>query len=257
MNNETIQNQAHADFDPGYFSELQKVEDGHFWFEARNRLILNEISRFFRPTGKFLEIGVGTGFVLRGIHKKFPEMTIMGSEIHAEGLKYAAQRLPGANLFQCDARKIPFTNELDIIGAFDVIEHIEEDEKVLQSMYQALVPGGGVILSVPQHQILWSDMDVQAGHKRRYSRKELLQKLNRVGFEVAYATSFLTLLFPALYVARFAKRKEAKDVMNEHHVGRLFNGIFSAILWFEFLMVRYLKLSLPFGGSLIVVAKKK
>lgn len=247
---------ANEDYDPSFFSELEKVEDGHFWFEARNRLILYMISRFFKPSGKFLEIGVGTGFVLRGVQRQFPQMQLTGSEIHSEGLKYASMRLPKARLIQCDARQIPFTGEFDIIGAFDVIEHIEEDVQVLKSMHQALVPGGGVILSVPQHMSMWSAVDVQALHKRRYSRTELADKLRQAGFEVCYATSFLTLLFPLMWMARFAKRRQVDDMMAEHKVGFFFNAVFSVAMWVEFFLVRYLGISLPFGGSLVMVAKK-
>jgi SAM-dependent methyltransferase len=257
MSTEMMQLQGDKDYDPKFFSELEKVEDGHFWFEARNRLIEYMMSRFFKRSGKFLEIGVGTGFVLRSISKNSPQMEVIGSEIHAEALGLAAKRLPNARLIQCDAREIPFKNELNIIGAFDVIEHIEEDEQVLQSMHQALVPGGGVILTVPQHMFLWSEFDTQGLHKRRYSRKELTQKLSRAGFEVSYATSFLTLLFPLLFLSRLSKRKKDTDTMSEHKVGYLFNRILSIVMRIEYFLVRYLKFSLPFGGSLVVVAKKK
>src|SRR6266545_4042215 len=89
----------------------------------------------------FLEIGCGTGFVLSGIRKAFPELILSGSEIFSEGLNLAAERLPGVELFQMDARRIPFQEEFDVIGAFDVLEHVKEDEEVLSQMYQATRKG--------------------------------------------------------------------------------------------------------------------
>ena len=63
-----------------------------------------------------------------------------------------------------DARRIPFEDEFDVIGAFDVLEHIKEDEQVLVQMHRAVKSGGGIMLTVPQHMFLWSEQDVQAHH---------------------------------------------------------------------------------------------
>ncbi|HXC17167.1 MAG TPA: class I SAM-dependent methyltransferase, partial [Holophagaceae bacterium] len=152
----------------GAHEELHQLEDGHFWFEGRNRLILWAIRRYFPDAARLLEIGCGTGFVLRGIRDALPSAEVSGSEIFTSGLSYASHRAGGAALFQMDARRIPFRNHFDLIGAFDVIEHIEDDEAVLSEMLRALRPGGGVLLTVPQHRWLWSPVDVFAGHARRY-----------------------------------------------------------------------------------------
>ena len=65
-----------------------------------------------------------------------------------------------------------------MIGAFDVLEHIADDELVLSQMHQAVRKGGGIILTVPQHSFLWSEIDEYSRHVRRYSVSELKLKLS-------------------------------------------------------------------------------
>ena len=83
---------------------------------------------------------------------------------------------------QLDARELPYEAAFDAVGAFDVIEHITEDERVLASMHRALKPGGVLIVTVPQHKWLWSWTDEQARHKRRYGRRELSTRSMRRDF---------------------------------------------------------------------------
>src|SRR5262245_56052691 len=109
-------------FDPEAFDVLSKLEEGHFWFVARNELILGLIDRFFPDARRFLEVGCGTGFVLRAIAASRNWQRIVGSELHPSGLSHARKRLPsGVELVQMDARKIPGRAVFDLAGAFDVI----------------------------------------------------------------------------------------------------------------------------------------
>src|SRR4029077_3610296 len=139
----------------------------------------------------FLEVGCGTGFVLTGVRRQFPSVQVAGTDIFTEGLAFARQRLPCVELFQMDARRIPFEAEFDVIGAFDVLEHIEEDEQALGELFRCCRPGGGIVITVPQHRFLWSAADEYAYHKRRYSRRELISKVRMAGFEILRVTSFV------------------------------------------------------------------
>ena len=114
----------------------------NFWFRARNKLIIWALRRYFPNAATFLEIGCGTGFVLAGVRQAFPKLRISGSDIFTEGLVFARERAVSVSLFQMDARCIPFTEEFDVIGAFDVLEHIEEDVDVLRQMFKSTRVGG-------------------------------------------------------------------------------------------------------------------
>ena len=183
------------------------LEERHFWFRSRNELILWALRKWFRPEGKFLEIGCGTAFVLSALERAVPGLELYGSEIHANGLEQAAVRLKRAQLFQMDARRIPYRQEFDLVGMFDVLEHIPEDEMVLSQVHSALKSGGGLILSVPQHGFLWSYVDEISRHVRRYEKAELVAKVRKAGFEVVGSTSFVSLLMPALLLSRIGKKK--------------------------------------------------
>jgi SAM-dependent methyltransferase len=243
-------------FKPDFFPQLARLENQHFWFCARNELIVWATAKYFPQSETFLEIGCGTGFVLAGLREMFPKLLIAGSEIYVEGLRFAARRVPDAFCFQMDARRIPYESEFDVIGAFDVIEHIAEDEAVLEQMHQAVRLGGGIILTVPQHRFLWSKQDEFACHVRRYSRDELVNKVCRAGFDVTAVTSFVSLLLPLMMASRFLKKaRMPKDLAEELRVSKLANRLLEVIMRAERLIIRA-GARFPAGGSLLLIARK-
>ena len=245
-----------AGFDEDFFAPLERVESGSFWFRARNVLILRALARHAAEAKRFLEVGCGTGFVLAAIRERFPALDLTGSEAFVRGLKVAHRRLPGLELLQLDARSLPFREHFDAIGAFDVLEHIAEDEAVLAQFHAALRPGGVLLLTVPQHPFLWSGVDVLARHQRRYRRKELLGKLRRAGFGIRQATSFVTLLLPVLLLSRLRHGRTGGDRSGaELSLPPFLDAVLGGVMALERGILRT-GLSLPAGGSLLVVADK-
>ena len=247
-------------FNPRFFQLMVEVEPTHFWFISRNRILGDVLRKRFAAPSQVLEIGCGTGFVLSGLRTMFQQANLSASDIYTESLSYAARRVPDALLFQMDARHIPFRNEFDLIGAFDVLEHIEDDKAVLAQLFQACKTGGGIALTVPQHRWLWSRMDDFAHHKRRYTRGELVEKLKHAGFRVEYTTSFIFLLLPLMLAARLLHKPagtEMEDQMNAAglSIGKLTNWVLSIVMSVERALIR-VGLRLPLGGSLLVIARK-
>ena len=252
------------DFPFESFEKLYSVESKNFWFVSRNKVIKFLVKKFV-GTGdwekkKFLEIGCGTAFVLKGL-SDLPFLQLSGAEIYLQGLKYARLRLPEVNFIQLDATDLPFKEQFEAMGAFDVLEHIESDELVMRNVYDALKKGGYFFLSVPQYMWMWSRTDDYACHKRRYTRKELLSKLRITGFDVKYVTSFVFALFPFMILSRFfskGQRNASTTQGNnapELELNRVLNSIFMAVMKVDELLIK-MQMSLPFGGSLIVVARK-
>lgn len=126
------------DYSSQSHDKLVRVEEENFWFVSRNKLLAYLLEQYFPDAQNMLEIGCGTGFVLCGLAKQRPNMSFSGGEAYLSGLGHAQRRIPQADLMQMDARNIPFVQEFDLIGAFDVLEHISEDKTVLQEMHKAL-----------------------------------------------------------------------------------------------------------------------
>ncbi|MGA7936741.1 MAG: class I SAM-dependent methyltransferase, partial [Kovacikia sp.] len=244
-------------FEAVFFNQLVKLEASNFWFCSRNRLIIWALRHYFSDISNFLEIGCGTGYVLSGIESAFPKFTLFGSEIFTTGLEFASQRLSRTTLFQMDARQIPFQDEFDVIGAFDVLEHIQEDTGVLAEIYQAVKSGGGLLLTVPQHPWLWSQADDYAHHVRRYSARELKTKVEKAGFKVIRITSFISLLLPLMVLSR-SQRQQARDydATSEFRISGWMNSILTSILDLERKLIQ-IGVRFPAGGSLLLIAKKQ
>ena len=250
-------NEQSDDFDEAIFERLAGVEEGNYWFRSRSRLIIWSLKTYFPGLNNFFELGCGTGYVLLCLEKALPELSLYGGEVFVEGLKFASQRLSRAEVVQMDARRIPFEDEFEVMSAFDVLEHIEEDEVVLKQMHRAVRQGGGIVLTVPQHPFLWSQTDDYAHHIRRYTAKELRTKVENAGFEVLKMTSFVSLLLPLMIASRLRRRQSASDSdqMPELKINKLLNVLLEKFLDFERWMIR-LGLTFPMGGSLLVVARK-
>jgi len=250
--------EANTGFPAGAHEHLFRIEPGHFWFRARNKIILWALRKYFPDARNFFEIGCGTGFVLRGIRSAYRDIELYGSEIYEQGLQFAERRVPDATLYQMDASHIPFRDHFDVIGAFDVLEHIEDDQSVLTEMFKAVKKeSGGIIVTVPQHDSLWSVVDEFSCHCRRYSAKGLRTKLEQAGFQVLRTTSFVSFLLPAMMMARLRQKNRSVksfDPAAEFRIPRTLNKALEGVLNLERMTIAS-GISWPFGGSLLVVAR--
>jgi SAM-dependent methyltransferase len=243
-------------FDPAAFVHLAELEDRSWWFRSRNRLIEQTVRRLFPAALAVLEIGCGTGYTLGALRNALPRAELTGTELFEEGLRVARTRWDSVRLLQADARALPFGSEFDLVGAFDVLEHIADDATALSETRRVLRPGGGILITVPQHRWLWSAADDYAHHHRRYSRPELTARIEAAGFKVQMVTSFVTLALPAMALSRVGRRLRGQsradfDPWAEFRIPRRLNSAFEGLAAAE----RYgiaRGASLPVGGSLLV-----
>ncbi|GAC1437888.1 MAG: class I SAM-dependent methyltransferase [Solirubrobacteraceae bacterium] len=235
---------------------LAQAEPGSFWFRARNRLLVWVLRRHFPRAGSLLEVGCGAGFALQGVREAFPAMHLVGGDPYPPALRVARQRLPGVELLQLDGGNLPFEGEFDVALALDVLEHLADERPMLEQLRRAVRPGGGVIITVPQHRWLWGAADDFALHQRRYVRGELLDRLREAGLEPLWGTSFVSLLVPAMALARLLPSRQARyDPVAELRPGRALNRVLEAGLDIERRLFIERGRSLPAGGSLLMLAR--
>lgn len=255
---------AYTDYPDSGFDLTDKNAEKSFWVSSRNRLFKNIVERYLVPTGKtkFLEIGCGTGNFIQQIAKN-DNLKIMGSEIYLKGLVYAKKRLPSVDFVQFDVTQGRIGEQFHIITAFDVIEHIENDNSALSNISQMLNKNGVLVVSVPQHMFLWSKLDEIVKHKRRYSRYELVTKLKANDFDVEFATSFLFMLFPLMLISRLLDKggydqssSDEQELEKRAKFSGGLNIIFDFFMRIDEFLIK-LGISLPFGGTLVVVARKR
>jgi SAM-dependent methyltransferase len=252
-------------YDPASFDHLVRVEDRHFWFRARNRLLFALSKRLVAslpPGYRVLEAGCGSGNVLRFIERACTAGTVIGVDFRMEGLRHARARC-SCPLVNADVRTPPFAAGFDLIGIFDVLEHLPDDLDALRDLKALLNPGGRLLLTVPAHQSLWSCSDETALHCRRYSSNEMHRKLTAAGYTVEFLTEFMACIFPLLWLSRRlmnlrvknAGRAEAFEVaLGEFRVVPLMNPLLNLLLNLEARWVSGGR-RLPFGASLLAVAR--
>lgn len=158
-----------------FFERLFDVEERHFWFRARNRVIASVVrqqTRQLAPGYRVLEVGCGTGNVLRLLAQACIKGSVVGLDLLEAGLRYARRRA-SCPLVQGDLRNLPFRPGFSVIGLFDVLEHQPDDLGLLRDLRALLALDGVLILTVPAHQFLWSYFDEASRHCRRYELDDL------------------------------------------------------------------------------------
>jgi SAM-dependent methyltransferase len=234
------------------YQQMAELDERHWWYCARRKIIADLIRRETRLPNEahILEIGCGTGHnlaMLSGFGR------VDGLELDEEARSLSEKRL-GRKVMSSPLPELAEVRDryYHLIGAFDVIEHIEDDQAALVSIARKLQPGGKFILTVPAHQWMWSAHDVVNHHKRRYSKRGLKELINSSPLKLERIGYFNSLLFPLAVAERTASRLRGKDDADVKLPASPINAALETI----FLCERYLvgRLPLPPGLSLFAVA---
>ncbi len=260
---------ARQSYDPEFFSQLARIESQHFWFRTRNRVIATlteQITRDLPDDYRVLEVGCGTGNVLCALEQACPRGIVVGMDLFAEGLAFARTRT-SCSLVRGNLEQSGFGVPFDVIGAFDVVEHLSDDLQVFRSLRSMLRPAGVLLLTVPAHQSLWSYFDEASHHCRRYEPAELRRKLNQCGYEIEFLSQFMASIYPLLWLVRRIKslgrrtrNSESVDLdralsLEELRIVPVLNELLTFLLMQEAKLIKSRRV-LPLGTSIIVAARR-
>lgn len=172
------------------YKELYENEESYWWFLGNRDIVFRQFEKyvdFKKSKLEILDIGCGTGSVLSNLKKYGNSHGIDNSE---EALKFCKMR-GLKNIQKSDATNTPYgNNSFDAILALDIMEHTLNDGLFISETYRILKNDGIAVITVPALNILWSNHDVALGHQRRYSKKELKQKILTQNFKILKLSYF-------------------------------------------------------------------
>jgi ubiquinone/menaquinone biosynthesis C-methylase UbiE len=239
--------------DPSLYEQHFRLEDHHWWFVARRRLVLQELARHGGASaGPILDVGCGTGGMLPYLQRFDRAVGLDPAQEAAEACRTRA--VPFVN---GSATALPFADEtFGTVTALDVIEHVPDHLGVLNEIYRVLRPGGLVLITVPAYQFLWSRHDELNHHQRRYRRSRLRSLVSSANFEITKLSYYNTILFPAAVVRKALMRFGRDDGPASHldEVPDPLNSVFKWILIGERPLLQ--RWNLPFGASIICAARR-
>jgi len=238
------------------YSIMYEVEEKHWWFVGRRRIIAGFVEKICRDIGKLrpriLDVGCGTGANLQML-SEFGAAE--GVDVSVEALDFCRTR--GLTMVkQGAAESLPYEDaSFDLVTGLDVVEHLDDDVAGLREMRRVLRPDGRALLFVPAFMFLWGVQDDISHHRRRYTVPELKRRLGEAGLTVERATYANITFFVPILLGRFLMRLTGVRPASENNItiGAL-NGLFGRILGAESWWLR--RMNFPFGVSIVCVARR-
>jgi SAM-dependent methyltransferase len=231
-----------------------KVESFHWWFSVRRKLLKSFL--FSIPSSAkslALDVGCGVGSNLKVLDSAGIPAIGLDRSLHALSLVKRRARLA---LINGDLNQLPIhSKSVGLIIAMDILEHLEDDVNGIGEFHRVLKDKGTLILTVPAFLFLWGIQDRVTGHRRRYSRQEIVKKLQGKGFEITKSSYFNFFLFFPILIARRMISLLGLKIESENEVNfPLINFFLKAIFSLEVYALKYL--SFPFGVSILCIARK-
>jgi SAM-dependent methyltransferase len=239
------------------YEEHADLEQTHWWFVGRRAVVAGVLDRWLAPTTsrrRIIDAGSGTGGMLP-LLSAYGD--VRGIESEPIAVEWSRANYPDHPVTVGDLPDdLPSDVEVDLITAFDVIEHLDDDVHVLRAMRGRLRPDGALVVTVPALPWLWSNHDDRNGHRRRYTMKSLRGALEAGGYCIDHISSFNTVLLPAVAAVRATQRfrRSVDDASSDFTMpNRLVNRVLTMVFSLERRWVA--RLRIPLGVSIIAVAR--
>jgi 2-polyprenyl-3-methyl-5-hydroxy-6-metoxy-1,4-benzoquinol methylase len=239
--------------DAAYRQQYETFEQRHWWFVARRQIILQAIRRHAPPNPRWLDVGCGSG-VLLAAERRIAEKV----GVDLDPLNVADAREKDLDVRQVE-RGWDFAElgTFDLITLCDVIEHVEDERPAIEAVYNALRPGGVVLVTVPALMGLWGPHDVVNHHYRRYTRRTLARLFDGHRWQTRQSTYFSSVLLPMIWTARKLKNLRGRDTGHDLRFGRpVVDATLLNLFRLEVPLLRF-GATLPLGSSLLLVCRKR
>ena len=236
---------------PCEIDTMHRLEEHHWWFQGKKRLVEQFIATEGIRGGNLLDIGCGTGMFLKLLANYG---TVFGVDISERALAYCQDKVP-AHLTRAAGDRLPFPDDsFSFVSLLDIIEHADDDVSVLKEACRVLKPGGAALVTVPAFAFLWGNHDVVHEHKRRYR----LPELRRIGLEAGFAVERVTytnfFIFLPVLIKRAVLSGEHSAQSDLTETPALLNSLLLSLYSLEaFLLSRA---DLPWGVSLLMLLRK-
>lgn len=237
------------------YRQFEEICTDHWWFRGRLKILKSIFKQFIPPSSEILDVGCGTGSYFN-ILDKFGKVS--GTESSSKVIDDLRSRNIQNEIFIAELPKMNLGRKFDCVTAFEILEHIGDDQAALQNIANHLKDSGLLIGTVPAYRWLWSKHDDLAHHHHRYTEKELSIKLKAAGFLIKKISYYNTLLFPIAATVRILKKTLLKNILpvSDFSVGAgPLDFFWEKIFAFERHFLKFL--NFPFGFSLIFIASKK
>ena len=239
------------------YAIMNNVEDKHWWFVGRRAILESFLQQIVlkiqRPKSEIhiLDVGCGTGANLEML-AQFGESE--GVDVSDDALEFC--KLKGLKVHKGLAEKLPFADEsFDVVTALDVVEHLDDDIAGLKEMSRVLKKDGRTLLFVPAFMWLWGVQDDVSNHRIRYTKKQIVERLEKASFQIERATYANWTFFAPILVGRTIMKITGIKPESENNVNvSALNGIFGKIFSSEKLWLK--NFNFPFGVSIVIVARK-
>ncbi|MDO8430335.1 MAG: class I SAM-dependent methyltransferase [bacterium] len=240
------------------YESMYLHEEDFWWFLGMRKISEIFLRNYIMPSvdNKILDAGCGGG----GKFKMLSQYgKVYGIDISQEALKYSRLRNI-AEVSYGSVEKIPMgNNEFNLVNCNDVLYHSEVGNDVLamQEFARVLKPGGILFIREAAYDWLRGHNDKVVWVKHRYSKREIISKLEANGFEILRISYVNCFLFPiALIVRLFERAINRNDIPEDiYNPPFLLNSLFTRILNAEATVLSFM--NLPFGLSIACVARKK
>lgn len=251
--------------DQQYFEEYYHLERVNWWFTVRRKILSERINHLLnQPKGmQSLNIGAATG-TTSDMLTDFGE--VMSVEYDAQCCNYTKTFL-STPIIQGSITELPFANDsYDLVCAFDVIEHVEEDGKAIAEMIRVCKPGGHIAITVPAYMFLWGSHDLVNHHYRRYTLQQLTRLIHQHQGDIIYKTYFNSILFIPIAAFRIVtqliekiKGKTSTIAQSDHTIlgtNGFFNSLLAGIFKIDYYLLKW-GIRFPFGVSIMIFFQKQ